>query len=147
MWVMDIWCAIYGIWVCESPASSVDSYREVRVEAKLHIISTPYYVYLCYIEHIASYLKYYSCVTYLLAIWTSLLWAVNIFNIFSHTYVKFTIYWPSVLRNTSKARQVWGWLRKLLLREGADPTVLEKFYRAVLQAVLLFGADILFVST
>ena len=29
----------------------------------------------------------------------------------------------------------------MLLREGAEPTVSEKFYRAVIQVVLLFGAD------
>ena len=32
MWVMDILCAIYGILVCDSPDSSDDSYREIRVE-------------------------------------------------------------------------------------------------------------------
>ena len=47
---------------------------------------------------------------------------------------------PAVLHKISKARQVWGRLGKLLWREGADPTVSEKFYRAVVQAVLLFGA-------
>ena len=36
---------------------------------------------------------------------------------------------------------MWGRLRKLLWREGAEPTVLEKIYRAVVHAVLLFGAE------
>ena len=49
--------------------------------------------------------------------------------------------YPEVLQNIRKARQVWGRLGKILWREGADPIVLEKFYRAVVQAVLLFGAD------
>ena len=49
--------------------------------------------------------------------------------------------WPEVLRNIRKARQVWGRLGKLLLREGGEPEVSEKFYRAVLQAVILFGAE------
>ena len=49
--------------------------------------------------------------------------------------------WPAVLHNISKARQVWGWLGKLLMREGAEPTVSEKIYRAVVKAVLLFGTD------
>ena len=35
--------------------------------------------------------------------------------------------WPAVLRNISKARQVWGRLSKLLWRERAEPTVSEKF--------------------
>ena len=50
-------------------------------------------------------------------------------------------YWPAVLCNIRKSRQVWGRISKLLWREGADPTVLEKFYHAVVQTVLLFGAE------
>ena len=49
--------------------------------------------------------------------------------------------YPEVLRNTWKARQVWGRIGKFLRREGAYPAVSEKFYHAVLQAVLLFGAE------
>ena len=45
-----------------------------------------------------------------------------------------------VLRNIRKSRQVWGRLGKLLQREGAEPSVLEKFYHTVVQVVLLFGA-------
>ena len=48
---------------------------------------------------------------------------------------------PAVLCNIKKARQAWGRHRKLLSREGAEPEVLEKFLRAVVQAVLLFGAE------
>ena len=36
---------------------------------------------------------------------------------------------------------VWGHLRKMLQREGSDLAVLAKFYRAVIQAVLLFGEE------
>ena len=49
--------------------------------------------------------------------------------------------WPAVLRNIRKARQVWGRIGKFLRREGAEPAVSENNYRAVVQAVLLFGAD------
>ena len=35
---------------------------------------------------------------------------------------------------------MWGRLREVLRREGADTAVLEMFYCAVIQAVLLFGA-------
>ena len=49
--------------------------------------------------------------------------------------------WTAVLHNTRKARQVWGRLGELLRREGAEQTLLAKFYRAVVQAVILFGAD------
>ena len=50
--------------------------------------------------------------------------------------------WPEVLCIIRKARQVWGRLGKLLRREGGYPAVSEKFYREVVQAALLFGADI-----
>ena len=46
--------------------------------------------------------------------------------------------WTEVCRNIRKARQVWGRIRKILRREGADPFVLDIFYRAVVQEVLLF---------
>ena len=36
--------------------------------------------------------------------------------------------------------QVWGRLGKLTRREGADQLVSEMFYKAVVQAVVLFGA-------
>ena len=37
--------------------------------------------------------------------------------------------------------RVWGRLRNLLQREGADSKVAEFFYRAVIQAVLLFRLE------
>ena len=36
---------------------------------------------------------------------------------------------------------MWGRLGKMLQREGADPAVSAKLYRAVIQAVVLFGAE------
>ena len=49
--------------------------------------------------------------------------------------------WTTVFHNIWKARQVWGRLGKLLWREEAEPTISEKFYRAEVQAVLLFGSE------
>ena len=46
-----------------------------------------------------------------------------------------------MLRNIRRKRQVWGRLGKFLRQEGVDPILSEKFYRAVVQAVLLFGAE------
>ena len=46
---------------------------------------------------------------------------------------------PAVLHNIWKARQMLGCLGKLLQREGEQPAVSGKFYRAVFQAVMLFG--------
>ena len=48
----------------------------------------------------------------------------------------------AVLHNIRKESQVRGRLWKLPQREWAKPTVSEKFYRAVVQVVLLFGAEI-----
>ena len=48
--------------------------------------------------------------------------------------------WPAVLRDIRKSRQVWGRLGKLLRQESAYRITTEKFYRVVVQAVLLFGA-------
>ena len=49
--------------------------------------------------------------------------------------------WPSVLRNIWRARKFWGRLGKLLRQEVADPIISARFYRVVVQAVLLFGAE------
>ena len=49
--------------------------------------------------------------------------------------------WPALLLNIRRKRQVWGLLGKLLRRDGADPIILEKFYRVVVQAVILFGSE------
>ena len=49
--------------------------------------------------------------------------------------------WPEFLRNTRKTRQVWSHLGKLLQRDEADPFVLVKFYRKVVQVLLLFEAE------
>ena len=43
--------------------------------------------------------------------------------------------------NLGKARKSWGRLSWILSREGADPKVSVNFYKAVAQAVLLFGAE------
>ena len=49
--------------------------------------------------------------------------------------------WLAVVGNLGKARKSWGRLSQILSREGEDPKVLLKFYKAVAQAVLLFGAE------
>ena len=50
-------------------------------------------------------------------------------------------YWPAVRQNVKRARRVWGRLGKMLQREGAEIKVSEILYRAVLQALLLFGSE------
>ena len=49
--------------------------------------------------------------------------------------------WLAVVGKLGKARKSWGWLSRILSREGEDPKVLGHFYKAVEQAVLLFGAE------
>ena len=49
--------------------------------------------------------------------------------------------WLAVVGNLGKARKSWGRLYWILSREGADPKVSGNFYKAVDQAVLLFGAE------
>ena len=52
-----------------------------------------------------------------------------------------TLDWPAVVGNPGKAQKSWGRLSWILSREGADPKVSGNFYKAVAQAVLLFGAE------
>ena len=49
--------------------------------------------------------------------------------------------WSEGAGNIKKARRSWGWLAKVLGREGADHKVSRTFYIAVTQAVLIFGAE------
>ena len=43
-------------------------------------------------------------------------------------------------QNIKKTRQQWNAIAKILKREGANSTTMGKFYLAVVQAVLLYGA-------
>ena len=54
--------------------------------------------------------------------------------------------WPAVAGNLAKARNSWGRLQGILSREGATKRVSGNFFKAVLQQVLLFGAEIWVVS-
>ena len=49
--------------------------------------------------------------------------------------------WLAVVGNLEKVRKSWGRLSQILIREGADPKVSGNFYKAVAQAVLLFGEE------
>ena len=49
--------------------------------------------------------------------------------------------WPAVAGNLVKARKSWGHLLQILNREGADKRVSGNFFKAVMQAVLLFGEE------
>ena len=54
--------------------------------------------------------------------------------------------WPAVAGNLGKARKIWGILQSILSREGETKRVSGNFFNAVVQQVLLFGAEIWLVS-
>jgi hypothetical protein len=49
--------------------------------------------------------------------------------------------WPAVFKNLKKAKKKWAWLSRPLVRAGADPKTVGQFYKAVVQAVLLYGSE------
>ena len=49
--------------------------------------------------------------------------------------------WPAVVGNPQRRRKIWGPLLRILSREGADPKVSGHFFKALVQAVLLLGAE------
>ena len=49
--------------------------------------------------------------------------------------------WLAVIRNLRKASRSWGFLSRVLGREGTDPKMSREFYISVTQAVLLFGSE------
>ena len=49
--------------------------------------------------------------------------------------------WPAVAGNLQKAQRSWGRLQRILRREGATPRISGYFFKAVVQQVLLFGAE------
>ena len=49
-------------------------------------------------------------------------------------------YWLAVVGNLSHAKTVWSMIYCILIREGATPLVYGLFFKAVIQAVLLFGS-------
>ena len=49
--------------------------------------------------------------------------------------------WPAVARNLARANIVWRRMLWILSREGAMTRVYGLFFKAVIQAVMLFGAE------
>ena len=49
--------------------------------------------------------------------------------------------WTVVAGNLGKTQKSWGRLKRILSREGADKRVSGNFSKAVVQQVLLFGAE------
>ena len=49
--------------------------------------------------------------------------------------------WPMVVSNLARAKTVWRRMSQILSREGATPRVSGFFFKDVIHAVLLFGAE------
>ena len=49
--------------------------------------------------------------------------------------------WPKVVRKLARTKTVWRRMPHILSREGATPRVSCLFFKAVIQAVLLLGAE------
>ena len=49
--------------------------------------------------------------------------------------------WPAVVGNLVKARKIWARLSRSLSLEGAEKRVSGNLFKAVVQAVILFGAE------
>ena len=49
--------------------------------------------------------------------------------------------WPTVVRNLARAKKVWSRMSRIISREGATPQVSGLFFKAVIQTVMLFGAE------
>ena len=50
--------------------------------------------------------------------------------------------WPALAGNLQKSRKSWWRMSRILIREGLHPKVLGHLFKAVVQAVLLFGSEI-----
>ena len=47
---------------------------------------------------------------------------------------------PAIVANVRRARQQWGQVAQLLVHEGVSTATMSYFYKAVVQAVLLYGS-------
>ena len=52
-----------------------------------------------------------------------------------------------IRKQVQKARRQWNCIAKILKREGANSVTMAKFYMAIVQAVLLYGADSWVITT
>ena len=49
--------------------------------------------------------------------------------------------WPAIHHNLTRARKQWAMVSQVLVREKAEPRIAAMFYKAVVQSVLLYGAE------
>ena len=46
-----------------------------------------------------------------------------------------------MLSQIKKAREIWAWVGQVLQAENTPPKVSAKFYKAVVQSILLYGSE------
>ena len=63
------------------------------------------------------------------------------FNYLGRVLLAVDDYWPEMIRILKKSREVWRRMTRILTRERERPRVYGFFFKAVLQLVLLFGAE------
>ena len=49
--------------------------------------------------------------------------------------------WTAVVGKLRKSRKIWDRFSRIMVREVASPRVLGKFFKAVVQAFLVFGSE------
>ena len=49
--------------------------------------------------------------------------------------------WPAVVDNLWNAQKKWARMSRIIIQEGADARVPGNFFKAAMQAVLLFGSE------
>ena len=49
--------------------------------------------------------------------------------------------YPEVVRNLSRTREMWKRMTRILSRKGVEPRVFGFFFKAMVQAVFLFGSE------
>ena len=49
--------------------------------------------------------------------------------------------WPEAIQNLAKVQTVWRRMLRILIRKGMRPRVSGFFFKAVIQSVLIFGAE------
>ena len=50
-------------------------------------------------------------------------------------------HWPAVVITVARAKMAWRRMSRIFSREVATPCVSEFFFKAMIQAVMLFGAE------
>ena len=68
------------------------------------------------------------------------------FNYLGRVLLAVDDYWPAMIRILKKSRAVWKGMTRILIRKGERPRVYGFFFKAVVQLVLLFVAEMRVVT-